>query len=139
MSKITALFAALLFVGTLAGAVVADDEAEGERPDRLARLQDQVEKRLVRLADFREHLPADADTSRLDALEARLEARQAKLAECAADREACKAEREAKREEHREATLDKMIARTQAALDRVSECRADSDCAAYEERLAVIE
>ena len=53
MSKITALFAALLFVGTLAGAVVADDEAEGERPDRLARLQDQVEKRLARLADFR--------------------------------------------------------------------------------------
>ena len=44
MSKITALFAALLFVGTLAGAVVAEDEAEGERPDRLARLQDQIEK-----------------------------------------------------------------------------------------------
>ena len=139
MSKITALFAALLFVGTLAGAVVAEDEAEGERPDRLARLQDQGEKRLARLADFREHMPDDADTSRLDAVEARLEARQAKLAECAADREACKAEREAKREEHREATLDKMIARTQAALDRVSECRADSDCAADEERLAAIE
>jgi cytochrome c556 len=70
MSKITALFAALLFVGTLAGAVVAEGEAEGERPDRLVRLQEHIEKRLARLADFRENLPDDADTSRLDALKA---------------------------------------------------------------------
>ena len=135
MSKITALFAALLFVGTLAGAVVAEGEAEGERPDRLARLQEHIEKRLARLADFRENLPDDADTSRLDALKVRLETRQAKLAECAADREACKAERDAKREEHREATLEKMTARTQAALDRIAECRASEDCPADDEKL----
>jgi hypothetical protein len=139
MSKIMALFAALLFVGTLAGAVVAEEETEGERPDRLARLQEHIEKRLARLTDFREHMPDDADTSRLDALEAKLEARQAKLAECAADREACRAERDAKREEHREALLEKVTARTQAALDRIAECRASEDCPADEEKLAALE
>ena len=139
MSKITALFAALLFVGTLAGAVVAEGEAEGERPDRLARLQEHIEKRLARLADFRERMPDDADTSRLDALEERLEVRQARLAECAADREACKAERDAMREERREATLERMTARTQAALDRIAECRASEDCPADEDKLAALE
>ena len=139
MSKIMALFAALLFVGTLAGAVMAEEETERDQPDRLAKLQAHIEKRLARLADFRENLPDDADTSRLDALKERLETRQAKLAECAADREACKAEHDAKREEHREATLERMTARTQAALDRIAECRASEECPADEEKLAALE
>ena len=43
------------------------------------------------------------------------------------------------REERREATLERMIARTQTALDRIAECRASEDCPADDDKLAALE
>ena len=89
MHRTLAVIAALLFLGTLAGVAMAEEEPEptGDVPDET---DERLALRLAKMEERRDNLTDNASRDRLNGVMERLREKWMILAECRDDRDACR-------------------------------------------------
>jgi len=137
MHRTLAVIAALLFLGTLAGVAMAEDEPapSGDAPDETRDRRDRLERldmRLAKMEERRDNLTDNASRDRLDAVMERLREKRAIIAECGDDRAEC-------RDRLRDYRLGRAIDNLDTQLDRLERLRERGNGSLPHERLDRLE
>ena len=131
MHRTLAVIAALLFLGTLAGVAMAEEEPEptGDVPDET---DERLALRLAKMEERRDNLTDNASRDRLDGVMERLREKRMILAECRDDRDAC-------RERLRDYRLGRAIDNIDTQLNRLERLRERENGTLPDERLDRLE